>query len=211
MTNDITRFPSGESKAFLNGPVGKLEALTTQGEKPITAIICHPHPLFDGTMHNKVVYTLARAFKDMEISTVRFNYRGVEKSEGSYGEGVGETDDLLAVIEWVKKVKPADNIWLAGFSFGTYVVTRAAQTFLPQQLVTIAPAVSLFDFTALKRPNCPWLIVQGEQDEVISPQAVFAWAETLTPPAKLIRMPNTGHFFHGQLVELRKILVNELS
>lgn len=211
MTNAITSFPEGELKIFLDGPVGKLEALTNAGTQPITAVICHPHPQFGGTMHNKVVYTMARAFKEMGISTVRFNYRGVEKSEGSYAEALGETDDLFAVLDWVKKVKPNDKIWLAGFSFGTYVVARAAQTFPAQQLVMIAPAVTSFDFYALTRADIPLLVIQGEQDEVIAADAVFAWVESLVPPPELIKIADTGHFFHGKLVELRQLLIEVLT
>ncbi len=207
------QFPEKETKIFLPGPAGRLETLTVEPQsdpKNIVAIVCHPHPLFGGTFNNKVVYTIARAFKDQGLRTVRFNFRGVGESAGNYGEGVGETEDLLAVIKWVQKVRPQDAIWLAGFSFGSYVVTRAAGSQPVQQLVTVAPAVESFDFKSLPRPACPWLVVVAEQDEIVAPQAIFSWHTTVYPVSKLVCIPGANHFFHGKLIELRQVLTSEL-
>src|SRR5690348_488965 len=115
-------FPEKEATLILPGPVGDLDVIATNHEQannttPI-AIVCHPHPLHGGTMNNKVVTTLARTFKDLGLRSVRFNFRGVGKSGGIYDHGVGECKDLIAVIDWVKKIFPQAPIWLAGFSFG---------------------------------------------------------------------------------------------
>lgn len=213
--NSPAEFPAGELKITLQGPEGELELLTqtpTGAIKPVVVVICHPHPLYGGTLNNKVVYTLARAFKDMELRTVRFNFRGVGASAGSYAQGIGETDDLLAILRWVQQVRPNDSIWLAGFSFGAFVAARGGHLWpTTQQLVTIAPPVENFDFNSLPPVNCPWLIVQGDQDEVVAPAAVYNWLATLPNPPQLIRMPEATHFFHGQLVELRELLITVLS
>jgi len=203
---------STETLFLLPGPVGDLEVSFFDKENAsATAIICHPHSLFGGTMQNKVVTTLARTFRDLGLRTLRFNFRGVGKSEGSYDAGLGETDDLLAVAKWVQERYPADHLWLAGFSFGSYVTARAATQLQVSQLVSVGPPVVNFNFKELKPITCPWVIVQGESDEVVSPEAVFAWVETLNPKPRLIRMPGASHFFHGQLMELRRQLEEALK
>lgn len=212
--NVPTQFPPGEARIMLPGPVGNLEVITampTAPIKPIIGIICHPHPLFGGTMHNKVIYTLARAFKEMGLPTVRFNFRGVGTSEGTYANGLGETDDLIAVLEWVKQACPDHAVWLAGFSFGSYVAARGAKAWPTKQLISIAPPVTNFNFKELPPFDCPWLVVQGDHDEIVSPEAVFSWLDTLENPPQLIRMHGAGHFFHGQLIELRTELINALT
>lgn len=210
----LTEFPTGETRLIIPGQVGKLEALSStppKESKNIVAIICHPHPLFGGTMHNKVVYTIARAFKEMKLRTVRFNFRGVGNSSGTYAEGTGETEDLMVVIQWVKQVRPQDAIWLAGFSFGAYVSARAAGLDSNvSQLVSVAPPVRSFDFSDITMPACHWLVVQGEEDEIVSPEAVYQWVAKLQPSPQLIRIPAAGHFFHNKLIELREALITAL-
>jgi uncharacterized protein len=208
-------FPINETTFFISGPAGQLELLTApadQPEKNITVVICHPHPLYGGTMNNKVVTTLARTFKKMQMRTVRFNFRGVGKSAGKYAEGVGELDDLLAVLQWVQQVRPQDDIWLAGFSFGSYIAACGAHQWPDiKQLICVAPAVEHFSFKELYPFPCPWLVVQGEADEIVPPHLVFDWLASLSAPPTLIRMPDTSHFFHGKLGELRKLLQAALS
>jgi uncharacterized protein len=201
---------------FIEGPSGKLEALETEikpeiSSRQATAIICHPHPLFGGTMNNKVVSTLARAFSNLGFRTIRFNFRGVGQSEGHFDEGVGELEDLQAVIAWVKLRYPEEGIALSGFSFGAAISARAAAT-LPDclQLVSIAPPVPRFGLPSLEPIACPWLVVQGDQDDVVLPEDVYAWIETRNPKPKLIRFEKAGHFFHGQLTELREALEETL-
>jgi len=199
-------FPTSETPFLLPGPAGNLEVIASPAEEnnhqSITAVICHPHPLFGGTMNNKVVTTLARTFHELGLATVRFNFRGVGKSTGTHADGVGEVDDLLAVVDWVKKTCPDNQLWLAGFSFGGYIAARVATQIPVAQLVTVAPQASRF--TAEFPPIIvPWVLVQGEEDDVVSPQEVYAWIDTLEHKPVLIRIPGAGHFFHGKLLELR--------
>jgi uncharacterized protein len=205
------QFPSEKDKKIqLPGAVGAIEALTSVPKAPcadVTVVICHPHPLYQGTMNNKVIFTLARAFEALGLRTVRFNYRGVGESEGSYGEGVGEADDALAVMRWVQSARPDDAIWLAGFSFGGYVAARAASLSSVGQLLTVAPSVEHFDFGTLATIAAPWLVIQGEKDDVVSPSAVYQWAEAAEEAPTLIRVPEVGHFFHGHLPELKHAVI----
>lgn len=208
-------FPCGRGALRIPGPVGELEAISSCPEPRAavagTAVICHPHPLHGGTMHNKVVHTLARALDGLGLRTLRFNFRGVGASAGAYDEGVGETEDLLAVLEWVRTRRPADEVWLAGFSFGTYVVARAATRFPATRLITVAPAVRLFDFSALEMPRAPWLVIQGDQDEITPPEAVRRWVAHSSPEPELVMLPGVGHFFHQRLHELRTVVADRLA
>jgi alpha/beta superfamily hydrolase len=206
--------PYANSFFFIKGPVGNLEAILEQPKTPpqnIVGIVCHPHPLYEGTMHNKVVSTIVRAFLQLGVTTIRFNFRGVGKSEGSYAKGVGEVEDLLAVIRWAQAEFPENKIWLAGFSFGSYVAASAATSIQPAQLLLIAPPVHHFDFAHLPEMKYPCIVIQGEEDEVVPPKAVFDWINNLKTPPKLIRLPHVGHFFHGQLIPLRDLIVGEFS
>ena len=202
-------FPCNQTLT-LQGPAGALEALTAcpvRGGVPATAVILHPHPLYGGTLQNKVVHTLARAFGDLGVASVRFNFRGVGASAGNFAQGVGETDDALAVIEWVRAQQPGTSVWLAGFSFGAAVALRAAQRTKVAGLITVAPAVNLYDFSALSTPSCPWLLIQGEADEVVPVEGVRTWLSGIAPPPQTIFLPDVSHFFHGRLNDL-KVAVN---
>lgn len=190
---------------LIEGPAGQLEIVAEPLDEPsgIWGIICHPHPLYGGTMTNKVVTTLAKAYQNLGASTVRFNFRGVGRSEGHYGGGDGELDDLLAVIDWIHRENGQQEIWLAGFSFGAYIATKAATMVPAKKLVTVAPAVQHFPMQYIAPILCPWILVQGDQDDVVPPEAVYEWAENRNPPPVILRFPEAGHFFHGQLTELR--------
>lgn len=210
----MKQFPLTETTFLLKGPTGAIETLVSpelENTRNVIAILCHPHPLFGGTMHNKVVTTLARTFHELNIPTVRFNFRGVGKTEGTFAEGIGETDDLLAIIQWVKETSPGKVIWLAGFSFGGFVAARAATQIPVAQLVTVAPQVSRFIETSLPPITCPWILIQGDKDEVVSAAEVYAWIDTLKIKPHLIRIAEAGHFFHGKLVELREKLTLALE
>jgi len=212
-------FSENKDHLFIKGPVGCLEVKTdtpfqeNDAILPMTVIISHPHPLFGGTMENKVVTTIFRTFQKMGARVVRFNYRGVGQSKGEYDEARGETEDLLAIMAWVEIVRPHDHIWLVGFSFGAYVATRAASSVLfrkkVKQLITIAPPVNHFDFTKKPLPDASWLVIQGDSDEIVPPEQVFNWVDeqvNSNNPPKLIKVSGVGHFFHGRLLELRDIL-----
>lgn len=209
-------FPSDRlGKLLLPGPSGQLEVMTTIQETPrkppAIAVICHPHPLFGGTMHNKVIYTLARCFNDIGVATVRFNFRGVGLSQGEYANGIGETDDLLAILTWLKASCPESVIYLAGFSFGAYVAARAAKVWPAKQLICVAPPIENFPFKELPPFPCPWILVQGDEDEVVSPAAVFSWANSLEHPPEIIKIQGASHFFHGKLIEMRDYLTTTLN
>ena len=154
-------------------------------------------------MSNKVVTMLARTLQESGLATVRFNFRGVGESEGSYDEGQGEGADLVAVADWVRQAQSGDVLWLAGFSLGSYVSIAHARQLDAAALISVAPPVGRWPFDALALPGCPWLVVQGEDDEVVDPQAVFDFVERLESKPVLIRMPDTGHFFHRRLMDLR--------
>lgn len=196
------------------GPAGLLESICEGADEalgpgvPRFAVVCHPHPLFGGTMDNKVVTTLARALHEAGIPTLRFNFRGVGRSTGEFDAGVGETEDARAVAAWGAGRWPGRELVIAGFSFGAFVALRLAQDTRAAQLITVAPPVVRFDFSGLIAPACPWLVVQGDADEVVSPQEVVAWAETMKPRPHLIVMPGVGHFFHGRLPDLRDAVVD---
>lgn len=203
-------FPQQAATLSLAGPAGLLEVAIDPPEgpaQPLVAIVCHPLPTEGGTMHNKVVTMTARALRESGATTVRFNFRGTGASEGRFDEGRGEADDLRAVAHWVREQRPGSQLWLAGFSFGAYVTLECAAELEPGMLISIAPpAGRAWDFGAIALPDCPWLIIQGDADEIVSPQAVYDWVESLKDlpqPPELVRMPDTGHFFHRRLMDLR--------
>lgn len=209
------RLPDASGPLTLHGGAGAIEAMIELPEpeqaRAGVALICHPHPLQEGTMHNKVVTMLARSLRELGLIALRFNFRGVGDSAGSYDGADGESADTVAIATWLGQVLPQHQLWLAGFSFGSYVAARAAQSLPVRQLISVGPAVENFDFASLERPDCPWLVIQGEEDEVVAPDAVFAWAESVQPPVQLIRMPETGHFFHRRLMDLRGAVKNAVK
>ena len=193
------------------GPAGRLEALLDSPQNAdgaSVAVVCHPHPLYGGTMTNKVVHTLAKAFNELGISAVRFNYRGVGASEGKYDEGNGETDDALAVIDWAMQRWPKARLWLAGFSFGGPVAIRAAVRRNADRLVTVAPAIQKVAVDASNLPQIPWLLLQGDKDELVDAEEVQRWVNTLQRPPQLLLLPGVDHFFHGRLNELRDAVLS---
>jgi alpha/beta superfamily hydrolase len=210
--NAPTAFPATASALILPGPAGTLETvvdLPAAGcARAGTAIVCHPHPQHGGSMHNKVVTMIGRALRELGLATVVFNFRGVGASVGEYDDGRGETEDLLAVAAWVQRVRQQDALWLAGFSFGSYVTARAAPQLPVRQMISVAPPIGRWDFTALASPLCPWLVIQGEADEVVDPEAVYAWVAAQPEPPTLVRMAETSHFFHRRLMDLRGAIKN---
>ncbi len=204
-------FPAQAATLLLPGAAGAIEVavgVPADDARNGVAIICHPHPLQGGTMFNKVVTTLDRGLGELGLATVRFNFRGVGKSEGEHDEGSGEADDLVTVAEWVRRERPGAALWLAGFSFGSYVVLRAAAKLAPQQLILIAPPVGRWDFSGIEWPLCPVLIVQGGDDDIVDPVAVAEWAAQQEPPPAFVRMAEAGHFFHRRLLDLRGAVRN---
>jgi alpha/beta superfamily hydrolase len=200
-------FPTESTTLTLPGPVGPLEVAVDLPEanvvaQPLTAIFCHPLSTEGGSMHNKVVTMAARALRELGLAVVRFNFRSVGASAGSFDHGAGEQDDLRAVAAWVRQQRPGDALWLGGFSFGAYVSLRAAAELQPAVLISIAPPAGRWNFDGIQ-PPAQWLLVQGDADEVVDPQAVYNWLETLPKQPELVRMPDTSHFFHRKLIDLR--------
>jgi uncharacterized protein len=202
---DPPKRPPAPELLEISGPAGPLEAVVEDpgGEPPALAVVCHPHPLYQGTMKNKVVHTVARAANRLGAPAVRFNFRGVGASGGAWDEGRGEIEDALAVVEWARRRWPATPLWLAGFSFGAFVTVMAARDARPAALVTVAPPVSRFPVGDAQDPGCPWLVIQGEADELVDYREVIAWAESRPAPPRLVLLPETSHFFHGRLGELQ--------
>jgi len=169
------------------------------------ALICHPNPTQGGTMDNKVVQTLARAFIQLGWRALRFNFRGIGRSEGGWDEGRGEVDDALAVLAAVRA--PGEALILSGFSFGGYVASRAAQalaepTEAAKRLVLVGPATSRFDTAPVPADT---VVIHGEVDDVVPLAAVLDWARPQSLPVTVV--PGVGHFFHGQLPLLKSLVV----
>lgn len=212
----MTRTTSAtEQPIVIPGPVGALEALWSeppeQQSPGITVVVCHPHSLMGGTMQNKVVHTVTRFARDQGFASLRFNFRGVGASDGQYDAGIGESDDVLAVLRWIRSQRPNDRIWLAGFSFGAYVSARsvglATESGLPvEQLILLAPAVENYDFASLQDFPVPLTVLLGDQDEVVDSQAMLAWVNAVNSPHQYRVLEGAGHFFHGRLIELRDLL-----
>lgn len=198
----------------LAGPAGRLQA---QRDEPLdtaprgTAVIAHPHPLFGGTMHNKVAYTLARAFVQAGWVAVRFNFRGTDQSEGVHDEGRGEVDDMLAVIGQAAAEGP---LALAGFSFGAGVTTHVVSRLAGQQRELsriVLAGTSVVRSPAAQIPaelHERTLVVHGELDETVPLAPVLDWARPQTLPVTVI--PGAEHFFHGQLPLLKNLVIRHL-
>jgi alpha/beta superfamily hydrolase len=195
--------PAAPAPLTIAGPAGALHAAldASAGTAVATAVICHPHPLQQGTMTNKVVTTLARAFTRLGADAVRFNFRGVGQSAGTYAGGSGERDDALAVLAWCRERWPQRPLYLGGFSFGAAVALSVAARAAPAGLVTVAPPVERLR-DAFTAPGCPWLLIHGEADDVVPPGPVLEWCAALPAPPKIVLLPGVGHFFHGRLAAI---------
>jgi uncharacterized protein len=187
----------------IDGPAGAIEILIeTPAVNPPAgiALVCHPHPLQGGTMDNKVTQTLAKAFLELNYVAVRFNFRGVGKSAGEFDHGIGETDDAALVLRAAReRFGESLPIAAAGFSFGTFVQTRLLPQSQPKLLVLVGPAVKRFDIPEVPRDT---LVVHGEADDVVPLADVMEWARPQALP--IVVFPETGHFFHGRLSELKQ-------
>jgi alpha/beta superfamily hydrolase len=197
----------------LQGEAGGIEALLdtpAEGGVNGTAVIAHPHPLFGGTMHNKVVQTMARAFVQCGWRVVRFNFRGVGASAGTHDGGRGEATDMLKVIA---QAAPEGALAVAGFSFGAFVSSHAVQALaehrLPEQLVLVGTAASRFEVANVPQAlheRC--LVLHGELDDTVPLSSVMAWARPQSLPVTVI--PGGEHFFHGQLPLLKSLVMRHL-
>jgi alpha/beta superfamily hydrolase len=205
-----------ETPLFIDGPCGQLEALwlDTPDARGV-ALICHPNPVQGGTMLNKVVSTVQRTARDAGLATLRFNYRGVGASAGSHDMASGEVDDAEAVAHWLRAQYPELPLTLLGFSFGGFVAAALggrleAQGVTLGKLFMLAPAVHRLTAENPPAASCPLVLIQPEDDEVIDPQAVYAWSADLGRAHELLKVAECGHFFHGKLTDLKDLLLPRL-
>jgi hypothetical protein len=175
------------------------------------AVLCHPHPLFGGTLHNKVVHMAARALQEWGFATLRFNFRGVGTSVGTFDDGVGETMDALAAYDFAATAWPLAKITLVGFSFGAFVAYHVASRRPVVRLIAIAPPVGRFDFAAHPVPQVPWTVIQGDRDELVDSQAVLAWARELRPAPTVHLVAGAEHFFHGRMQDLKNAVQGAIA
>ena len=200
-------------RELISGPAGRIEcALDRPAATPLgLAVVCHTHPQGGGTLDNKVSVTIARACIDVGWASVRFNFRGVGASEGAWDDGVGEVEDALAVIaEWRRRDEFAGKpLLLGGFSFGGFVAVEAASRLAddakPRRIVLVGPST---EKQAVRSVPADTIVIHGESDELVPLAATLAWARPQNLP--VIVFPGVGHFFHGQIALLKKILVREL-
>jgi alpha/beta superfamily hydrolase len=225
---------SSEEKIFIEGPAGQLETmvfgldniqelmensikkddstLSSISSIKTIGVVCHPHPLHQGTMNNKVVTMICKALQSLGLPTVRFNFRGVGESEGHYDNGTGERLDLEAVLSFLQKSFPDAQFCLAGFSFGSYIALQVAaetQSFPIKALLSVAPPVHHFAFDKLLLPASPWVIIQGTEDSIVSYEKVLNWVKVLEAKKsnlQFITMEGAEHFFHGKLIELKTLI-----
>ena len=193
----------GEQRLSIAGPSGALElALNLPGQAPRgIALVAHPHPLQGGTMDNKVVQTLAKTFAGLGYVSVRLNFRGVAGSAGVFDDGAGETDDALAALAHARTAYGELPVVLAGFSFGTFIQTRVMARVPPERMVLIAPAIARFGAVAVPTDT---IVIHGEEDDVVALADVFAWARPQQLP--VVVFPGCGHFFHGRLPQLTRVI-----
>ncbi len=201
----------GETRSRIAGPAGALEvALNVPDVAPRgIALVAHPHPLQGGTLDNKVAQTLARTFVALGYASIRFNFRGAGNSEGSFDDGVGETADALAALEFAQREFPAVAATppvLAGFSFGSYVQTRVAHQVTAERMVLVGPAIKRFP---VEHVPADTIVIHGEQDDVVALADVLDWARPQQLP--IVVFPGCGHFFHGRLGQLQRVIVGQWS
>jgi len=200
-------------KVWIEGTAGKLQGLYQQGkaDKP-AVVVCHPHPLYGGTMRNKVVYWMARVFEDLGCSVLRFNFRGVEASEGAWDEGRGESDDVIAALNWLEEMNSDTPLWLAGFSFGTYASLHAAQhEARVEALFTVAPAVNIWSFDFALQELRPLTVVSGTADEIVPFTDVQHWIEAMPKHVHFHRIEGAGHFFPQHMQMMMDALSQEAN
>jgi len=196
--------PSSTERSLIAGPAGALEIVVNTPPAPPVgiALVAHPHPQQGGTLDNKVAQTLAKTFFGLGYVAVRFNFRGVGGSVGTFDEGDGETDDALAALAHARK-RFGDPlpVALAGFSFGSFVQTRVAQQVTAERLVLVGPAVKRF---AVLHVPADTIVIHGEHDDVVALTDVLDWARPQELP--IVVFPGCGHFFHGRLLELQRTI-----
>jgi uncharacterized protein len=190
---------------FIEGPAGRLEAILKDPSTPMrrSAVICHPHPLYGGTMHNKVVYRIARTFSEAGFTALRFNFRGVGLSAGTHDYGQGEQQDLRAAIDFMQRRYPDDEIWAAGFSFGSGVMLKVCcDDRRIRALVAAGVPTSVFEPGEVPAGEKPKLVVNGSQDEFGPTEGLRRFFEQISDPKEQAIIEGADHFFEGHLDDL---------
>ena len=197
------------------GAAGNIEGLLQEYEgadHSLIAVVCHPHPLYGGTLHNKVAHRVASTLHTRGAAVLRFNFRGVGKSEGTHDRGRGELDDGLVVLETLRRRYPAARVWVAGFSFGSWVASRmAAAESAVERLIMIAPPVHTQTFEEMRGSPVPKLVVQGTADEICKPENLARVFPTWADPKRLVEVPGGSHFFDRQLADLGSAIEQGLA
>ncbi len=207
-------FIEKEQSVWLEGAQGLIEGVTTApmvgplSDHNVVALVCHPHSLHGGSMDNKVVTTLVRSFRDLGVPTLRFNFRGVGRSEGHFDNGVGESQDVLKVVAWLQAAYPGAKLILAGFSFGSAVAAMASHSLddAVQHLILVAPPVERYSYDKEGGFPMPVTVIMGDKDELVDADGVYRWVDELSSPVSLLRYQEASHFFHGALVVLKRDL-----
>ena len=197
---------------FIPGPEGELEGIFSYVSKKVThlAVLCHPHPLYGGTMHNKVVYSMAMALNQIGYATVRFNFRGVGRSSGTFNHGIGEQRDVEAVIEHFRRMHPDAYLVVGGFSFGSKVgLLVASRDERVSAVIGTGVTVDVADFSFLNDYEKPKLIIQGTNDQYGSLASTQEWFHKIPEPKKLALIEGAVHLFHGRLTELKNAIIND--
>ncbi|GAB4351716.1 MAG: hypothetical protein Kow0073_07040 [Immundisolibacter sp.] len=195
-----------QSRQMIDGPAGPLELLAElppQFAGPV-CVLCHPHPQYGGTLDNKVVHTLARAALRLGAAAVRFNFRGVGRSEGAFANAVGEVDDLFAVAAFARAKWPQRPVHVAGFSFGAAVALRGHAAVGAHSVLLVAPPVGMGYLEPAVAPAVPWQVIHGRDDQLIACDVLRRWLQSVDPAAPLRVIDGADHFFHGRLTPLRE-------
>ena len=195
--------PAVAQKLFIEGPAGRLEVAVTGEARRGIALIAHPHPSYGGTLDNKVVQTLAKAFVALGYCSLRLNFRGAGASEGVFDDGRGEVEDFLALADYGKRTYggAAGELAIGGFSFGGFIAAAVPPRLTPRHLVLVAPAVGRFPVQNVPENT---LVIHGEEDDVVPLQSLFDWARPQVLPVTVF--PGAGHFFHGNLGVLQRVV-----
>ncbi len=214
----MTHAPGGHSRLVqleLAGPAGRLEAVLQERDAhdhTLAALVCHPHPLYGGTLHNKVVHRAGAVLHELGAAVLRFNFRGVGSSEGAYDRGGGELDDARAALAYLRERYPRARLWAAGFSFGAWVAARlAAAEPAIERLVLIAPPVGTFPFDVMLTLATPKLVIQGAADDACPPHQLHAQFTGWSEPKTLVEVAGATHFFDRQLAGLAHALEEHLK
>jgi uncharacterized protein len=209
--------PGGTSRlqsVTIAGPAGALEGLLQEHEgraAALVALVCHPHPLYGGTMHNKVVHRVASVIHELGATVLRFNFRGAGKSEGHHDKGAGELEDARAALAWLRARHPEARAWIGGFSFGSWIAARLAVEAPPiERMILVAPPVQRSGFDGLADSPIPKLVVQGTRDDVCPLDALWPVYRGWSEPKDLRLIEGATHFFDRQLGDLAETLLEAL-